>query len=256
MRDIGDKILANAFQPLQFGHVVKDNDHPHAAFVLGRAFGELRPGHRGLERKGPLLRGDQDDFPAPPLAGVEHGIDEFIELMMPEGLNEGPPDGRGIGPGQHPAQRLIHQQNPPLPVQHQHPFDHVGQDALQARPILRDFDNDGLQPLGHLIERVAQRRRFIIGLWNRPPVQLSLGVRLDDISQAVQRAHDAAGKKEAGRESQRESREEGDQEDGGAIVTPGGHTPGQRHAQARHGQQHQREDPPKGQWHRTATAVL
>ena len=100
-----------------------------------------------------------------------------------------PPFGRSIDP-QHAPRRGVHQPHASVGVDHQHAFDHAGEDRFHPRAIAREVGCALSEPAHRIVEHVRDGSNLVALVINRRRLQVARGVFLRAGREAIETANE------------------------------------------------------------------
>ncbi len=168
MRDVGDKILAHALQPPQFGHVMQHHNRSGRLFRHRRhnngGAGDAcfeRLYRRGRNRKRSLLHEAHRDVGLQSLLALQHPADQPQQGRIADHFDHRPPFDRRCIQVQDFRERAVRENDPLLRVDHGHALDHASQDGARAVALAAQRTNRSIHRHRRFIQGVGQFGKFI-----------------------------------------------------------------------------------------------
>ncbi len=210
MRDVGNEITTNRFEPAQFGDVAQYHQPEAILAVLH----DLGGGQQGAPVEAMFDRAFRLVFPA------QGDLENGGQFMIATDLDERLANGGGFGGSQHEFGSRVHLEHLANIVRDHHTVRQLGEDRLQTQASFADGGLGLLQFLRHAVERVADLGDLPDIRRRHPGRQVTGGQGVGVLAQILEWANHTTGQPPGNGHDEDEGNQSGDG-DGGPDVLEG-----------------------------------
>ena len=178
VRHVGDEVAPDPVRTTQVGDVVQHQDGAVRAVRRHRR----RARHDGA--RGVPGRRQLEPCRHPPR---QRGRDQGGDRRMPDRLDVVVAQRQPVEP-QHAVRGVVGQLQPALRIDHDHPFDHAGEDRLHLRAIARLLCQPPPELLHRAVERARHHAQLVVAVAEPRRPQVAGAVPLRDLRDAVNAA--------------------------------------------------------------------